>query len=322
MAVYTDVSEDELSSFLSSYNIGPLLSCKGIVEGVENSNFLLHTQNDTYILTLYEKRINEKDLPFFFGLMQHLAGKGIVCPKPIAAKDGTVVSRLAGRPAAMITFLEGVWIRKPSVSHCRSVGAVLAQLHLAGADFQMRHENSLSVNSWRSLWNMCRMGADTFFMNLSAEIDQELDKLESLWPADLPVGIIHADLFPDNIFFLGEKLSGLIDFYFACNDALAYDIAICLNAWCFEKDGSFNLTKSSAMLSGYCHERLLTSNELVFLPLLARGAAMRFFLTRLYDWFFVPENDLVIKKNPMEYLKKLRFFRQIRQVSELGISMI
>ncbi|RCL03920.1 MAG: homoserine kinase type II [Candidatus Tokpelaia sp. JSC189] len=322
MAVYTDISEYELSDFLTSYNIGSLLSCKGIAEGVENSNFLLHTQKDAYILTLYEKRVNEKDLPFFFGLMHHLAGKGIACPQPIAAKDGALVSHLAGRPAAVITFLEGMWIRKPNVAHCRSVGAVLARVHLAGEDFSMKHENSLSLSGWRTLWNACRTRANAFATDLSVEIDRELDNLEDLWPVDLPVGIIHADLFPDNVFFLGDRLSGLIDFYFACNDLLAYDIAVCLNAWCFEKDGSFNLTKGSAMLSAYCRERPLTESELAFLPLLARGAAIRFFLTRLYDWFYSPENGLVVKKDPLEYLRKLRFFGQIRQISELGLSKI
>jgi len=319
MAVYTDISEDELAAFLGSYTIGTLLSYKGIAEGVENSNFLLHTQSGTYILTLYEKRVDAKDLPFFLGLMQHLAGKGIACPQPVAARDGTLVGTLAGRPAAVITFLEGVWIRKPDVVHCRGVGAALARLHLAGEDFPIKRQNSLSVHGWRPLWSACRARADDFAANLAVEIDQELDKLENLWPADLPAGIIHADLFPDNVFFLGERLSGLIDFYFACHDAFVYDIAVCLNAWCFEKDGSFNLTKSSAMLSAYCRERLLTGNELAFLPLLARGAAMRFFLTRLYDWFYVPQNGLVVKKDPAEYLRKLRFFRQIRQVSELGL---
>jgi len=320
MAVYTDIGEDELEAFLEHYSIGALLSCKGIAEGVENSNFLLHTRMGSYILTLYEKRVNEDDLPFFLGLMQYLAEKGIACPQPVRRRDGILVGKLAGRPAAVVTFLEGVWVRKPAVIHCRSVGAALARLHLAGANFPVKRANSLSVAGWRRLWQACRAKADEFADGLAAEIDEELDFLEKTWPADLPAGIIHADLFPDNVFFLEERLSGLIDFYFACSDAFAYDLAICLNAWCFERDISFNLTKSSAMLSAYCDERLLDEREFVTLPLLARGAAMRFFLTRLYDWFYVSDGGFVVKKNPREYLWKIRFFRQIRELSELGLT--
>jgi len=321
MAVYTDISEDELESFLGSYDIGPLLSYKGIAEGVENSNFLLHTRTGSYILTLYERRVQKADLPFFLGLMRYLAEKGVACPQPVSCRNGALVGSLAGRPAAVITFLEGVWMRKPAVIHCREVGAALARLHVAGVAFSVQRANSLSVSGWRPLWQACCEKADGFADGLVAEIDEELGFLQSKWPQDLPAGIIHADLFPDNVFFLGERLSGLIDFYFACHDAFAYDLAVCLNAWCFEKDLSFNLIKSSAMLSAYCRERTFNERELAFLPLLSRGAAMRFFLTRLYDWFYIPDSGLMIKKDPREYLRKIRFFRQIRTVSELGLAI-
>lgn len=319
MAVYTDISEDELAAFLQCYTLGGLLSYRGIVEGVENSNFLLHMRTGPYILTLYEKRVNADDLPFFLGLMQHLAGKGLACPQPVRRRDGTLVGTLAGRPATVITFLEGVWMRKPAVAHCREVGAALARLHKAGADFSMKRANSLSVAGWRSLWRQCRAKADGFSTGLTAEIDKELGALARAWPDNLPAGIIHADLFPDNVFFLGERLSGLIDFYFACHDAFAYDLAVCLNAWCFEQDFSFNRTKSSALLAAYCRERCLSEQERACLPLLARGAAMRFFLTRLYDWFFLPGSSQAVKKNPREYLQKIRFFRHIGAASELGL---
>ncbi|RCL00534.1 MAG: homoserine kinase type II [Candidatus Tokpelaia sp. JSC085] len=320
MAVYTDVNENEIEDFLSYYNLAPLLSYKGIAEGVENSNFLLQVQDGFYILTLYEKRVSESDLPFFLGLMQFLAEKGITCPRPVRRQDGTFVGSLAGRPATIMTFLDGMWMRKPAVVHCRGVGKMLAKIHLASAGFPIKRQNSLSLADVRFLWNACRTRANEFSGGLKIEIDKELDFLEDMWPTNLPTGIIHADLFPDNVFFLGEQVSGLIDFYFSCSDAFAYDVAICLNAWCFEKDLSYNLTKSQALLSAYCNERFLNESELVTLPLLARGAAMRFFMTRLYDWFYIPDDRLVVKKDPREYLRKIRFFQQIRTVSELGIS--
>jgi len=319
MAVYTDINENELEAFLNAYDIGPLLSYKGIAEGVENSNFLLHSRSGSYILTLYEKRVRESELPFFLGLIQHLASHGIHCPQAVRRRDGALVGQLAGRPAALFTFLEGVWKRNPDAGHCAEVGTALARLHLAGEPFPLKRANSLSVHHWRPIWQACRARANAFSAGLTDEIDQELDVLEHSWPQELPSGIIHADLFPDNVFFLGKQLSGLIDFYFACNDAYAYDLAICLNAWCFEKDLSFNLTKSSAMLSAYSGVRALAAGEQAFLPLLARGAAMRFFLTRLYDWFYSPDGGLVVKKDPREYLRKIRFFRNIETVSELGL---
>lgn len=319
MAVYTDITEIELGAFLERYDVGELLSYKGIAEGVENSNFLLHTSTDPFILTLYEKRVNPDDLPFFLGLMQHLSEKGIQCPLPVHQKDGSVIGSLADRPAALITFLEGMWMRRPNVEHCREVGRALAGLHLAGQDFALRRANSLSVDGWRPLWNRAAERADEVEPGLAAEVEAELAVLEANWPQNLPVGVIHADLFNDNVFFLGRELSGIIDFYFACTDMLAYDLAICLNAWCFEKDGSFNLTKGRAMLSAYNAVRPLSGEELAALPMLARGSAMRFMLTRLYDWLNTPAGSLVVKKDPLEYLRKLRFHRQVASAADYGM---
>jgi homoserine kinase type II len=319
LAVYTDITEDELAAFLAEYDVGRLLSYKGIAEGVENSNFLLHLSDASYILTLYEKRVARGDLPFFLGLMEHLAEKGLSCPLPVHRRDGALLGELAGRPAAVISFLEGMWLRRPKARHCRAVGEALARMHIAGADFPLNRKNALTVDNWRPLWMMSRDRAETVARGLVEEIEAELAFLEDKWPGDLPSGVIHADLFPDNVFFLGDSLSGLIDFYFACNDLLAYDVAVCLNAWCFEKDGSFNITKGMAFLDGYDAVRRLGPAERQALPLLARGSALRFFLTRLYDWLTTPEGALVVKKDPMEYLRRLRFHRRIGSAAEYGL---
>lgn len=316
MAVYTDITETDLKHFLAQYDVGELTSYKGIAEGVENSNFLLHTTKDPLILTLYEKRVEKSDLPFFLGLMQHLSERGLSCPLPLPRRDGELLGELSGRPAALISFLEGMWLRKPEAKHCHEVGKALAGMHLAGEGFEIRRPNALSLEGWKTLWEKSAERADEVETGLEQEITAELAFLEAHWPKDLPAGVIHADLFQDNVFFLGDELSGLIDFYFACNDLLAYDVSICLNAWCFEKDGSYNVTKGSALLEGYCSVRPLSDEERDALPVLARGSALRFFLTRLYDWLTTPEGALVVKKDPLEYLKKLRFHRQISSVAE------
>lgn len=321
MAVYTDINEIELAAFLAQYDIGGLLSYKGIAEGVENSNYLLHTEKGSFILTLYEKRVNRDDLPFFLGLMQHLAQKGLDCPLPVHQKNGAIIGELAGRPAAIVTFLEGMWMRRPTVAHCHAVGEALARMHLAGQDFAIRRENALSVSGWRPLWNNAKARADEVEPGLATEAETELAFLEANWPTDLPTGVIHADLFPDNVFFLKDRLSGIIDFYFASTDLLAYDLAVCLNAWCFEKDFSFNLTKGTALLRGYTSVRPLGENEAKALPVLARGAALRFMLTRLYDWLNVPDGSFVVKKDPMEYVRRMRFHRQISSAIEYGLAL-
>jgi homoserine kinase type II len=321
MAVYTDVAAEELAEFLSRYDIGELLSYKGIAEGVENSNFLLHTGKGHFFLTLYEKRVAKDDLPFFLGLMAHLAAHGIRCPQPVATRAGDVLGTLAGRPAAIIDFLEGMWPRRPTVAHCAAIGEALARLHLVGGDFAMTRANALSVAGWRPLFDLAAARADQVQPGLRDFLSAELDHLEAGWPQDLPRGIIHADLFPDNALFLGEKLSGLIDFYFACNDLLAYDVAICLNAWCFEIDHSFNVTKARAFLGAYEKVRKLSAGERQALPLLARGAAMRFLLTRLVDWLNVPPGALVKPKDPLEYVRKLRFHQSVKGVGDYGLEM-
>src|SRR5512134_3027804 len=319
MAVYTDVSDEELEAFIGSYSIGALTSFKGIAEGVENSNYLVHTESGRYILTLYEKRVRSDDLPYFLALMQHLAARGITCPLPVRDREGRTLRTLAGRPAALITFLDGLWVRRPSIEHCAGLGEALARFHLAGRDFPMTRANSLSLPGWQALFATIGGSADGVAKGLSGVIEQELRHLEGNWPKDLPEGVIHADLFPDNVFFLADKISGLIDFYFACNDMLAYDVAVCLNDWCFETDGSYNVTKARALLEAYEAVRPLTRAELDRLPTLARGAALRFLLTRTYDLINTDANALVKTKDPNEYLRKLRFHQRVKSTREYGL---
>ncbi len=319
MAVYTEIPDAELSEYLQHYDIGELHTLKGIAEGVENSNYLLSTDAGLHILTLYEKRVDPRDLPFFLGLKDHLAAKGISCPRPVAMKSGDQLGLLAERPSAIITFLDGHSVKRPSAAHCEQVGRALALMHVAGQGFSLSRKNALGLKDWRPLFQLSSDQANTVQPGLSAFVDTELTYLEEHWPTHLPSGIIHADLFPDNVFFLKDKLSGLIDFYFACNDLLAYDIAICINAWCFETDGAFNVTKAKRLLSGYQTERPLSAEETAALPVLARGSAMRFLLTRLYDWLNVPPGALVTPKNPAEYIEKLKFHQGIQNPSEYGL---
>ncbi len=320
MAVYTDVSDDELDAFLNDYDLGEVLAFKGIAEGVENSNFLLRTERGTYILTLFEKRVNRDDLPFFLDLMAHLVQNGLNCPLPIARKDGAVLSELCGRPATIISFLDGVAVRRPRADHCRKLGEVLARFHQATQSFPSNRANDLSLDGWGAVYDRIDAeAADAAFPGLRSRMGRELDQMRKLWPTDLPSGVIHADLFTDNVFFLHDEVSGLIDFYFACTDAYAYDLVICLNAWCFEPDLAFNVTKARALVSGYQSIRQLERAEVEALPLLARGASIRFLVTRLYDWLSVPEGALVVPKNPREYATKLAFHQGVFDARFYGL---
>lgn len=319
MAVYTEVSDEALAGFLAGYDIGTPVSFKGIAEGVENSNYLLATTGGRFILTLYEKRVAAEDLPFFLGLLDHLARRGVSCPTPVHARDGSVLGTLADRPAAVVTFLDGMWPRRPKMEHCAGLGAALADLHAASADFAGHRVNALGQPAWEPLFAQSRAIADGVRPGLADFIDAELEALERGWPRDLPAGVIHADLFPDNAFFVDGTLSGIIDFYFACNDAYAYDLSICLNAWCFEPDGAFNVTKARALITAYRRRRPLSPEELEALPMLARGSAMRFLLTRLHDWLRVPPGALVTPKDPIEYLTKLRFHASVTSPAGYGL---
>lgn len=319
MAVYTEVSDEELAAFIASYGLGELLSFKGIAEGVENTNYIVHTSRGPFILTLYERRTAREDLPFFLGLMEHLAARGVSCPTPVRDNEGRNLKELAGRPAALVTFLEGFWVRRPATVHCAAVGRALAELHMGAQGFALKRANALGLAGWRPLYERFADRTDEIALDLGPLIGSELRSLEAHWPKGLPTGVIHADLFPDNVFFIGDRLSGLIDFYFACNDALAYDIAVCLNAWCFEKDLSFNITKGRALLRGYEELRPLNPAEREAMPRLARGAALRFLLTRAYDWLNTPRDALVSPKNPLEYVRRLRFHQGVRSIADYGL---
>jgi homoserine kinase type II len=319
MAVYTEVGFEELESLLAGYDIGVPLSFKGIAEGVENSNFYLQTGRGAFILTLYEKRVHPEDLPFFLGLMEHLSGMGISCPLPVRSRAGDQSFTLKGRAGAIFTFLTGVSLRKPEPAHCAAAGRALADLHEAGKDFKLTRANALGLAGWRELAEATRARADAVERNLASLIADTLTKLERDWPRHLPAGVIHADLFPDNVLFMQEKVSGLIDFYFACNDMYAYDLAVMLNSWCFEIDGAYNVTKSRALIAAYRAGRPLREAEQEALPVLMRGAALRFLLTRLYDWLNPDPNALVRPKDPREFAKRLRFHLGVKHAGEYGL---
>lgn len=318
MAVYTDVSDQQIAEFLAGYDIGNLVFYKGIAEGVENTNYILQTSQDTFILTLFEKRVKAEDLPFFLNLMAFLAEAGVPCPVPVRNRSGAFLAELADRKAAVVSFLQGVSIIRPSNTACEKVGAALARLHEAGKGFEMTRPNDFSVAGWKRAMLACGSDLDEIRPGLAEEITAEYAYLEAHWPEDLPKGVIHADLFPDNVFFLDGEITGLIDYYFACTDFFAFDIAICLNAWCFEADNSFNITKSRAFLRGYESVRNLDPAEIAALPILSRGAALRFLLTRAYDWLNPPEEALVRPKDPLEYRRKLRFHQQAATPADYG----
>ena len=328
MAVYTDVTDEALARFLENYALGELVAFRGIAEGVENSNFSLRTTAGDFILTLYERRVDPAELPWFLALMRHLSGNGVRCPLPVAGRDGEALRSLAGRPAAITTFLPGVWPRRVRPAHCRPLGEALARLHLAGAGHAPERPNGLGPHAWPALLDGSRNTGDQVLPGLVAELDVALARILPAWPINLARGHIHADLFPDNVFFLPgvspAPVSGLIDFYFACTDLLAYDLAICLNAWCFEPgvdflNMDFNVTKARLLLDGYGAVRPLGAAERAALPVLAQGAAMRFLLTRLFDWVHTPEGALVTRKDPLDYLRRLRHFLAADGPEALGL---
>ena len=321
MAVYTHVSDAALAAFLSDYALGEAVTFKGIAEGVENSNYFLETTQGKYILTLFEKRVRAEDLPFFVDLKQHLAAKHFPCPLPIAGRDGDTLRPLAGRTALIISFLPGLSPRLPSRAQCHALGAGLARLHQAAADYDGQRENSLGPLSWPRLWQGRDRQAEALRPGLSRDIIADLDRLKTLAASmqALPQGIIHADLFPDNAFFMDDKLTGVIDFYFACTGALAYDLAICLNAWAFGQDGTFNFPKAQSLILGYTSIRPLLAQEKALFPALCHGSAMRFFLTRLIDWSDTPPDAWVQPKDPLDYANRLAFHRRCESLSDYGL---
>ncbi|MBN8544452.1 MAG: homoserine kinase [Alphaproteobacteria bacterium] len=325
MAVYTQLTNETIAELVEQqYGLGKLSFAVGIAQGVENSNYLLDVigtdgVEHKYILTLYEKRVKSEELPFFIHLMKHLQAKGIPCPQPIARKDGATISEVQGKQAALVSFLNGRSRTVIKNTHVSEVGAALAKLHLAAGDFNMQRENALSLAGWKSLAASLSVKLDDITQGLDAMVRDELAYLEAHWPANLPTGIIHADLFPDNVFFEDDVLSGIIDFYFGCKDMLAYDVAIVLNAWCFENQKEFSPTKSRLLLQHYQKHRPLNDAERAAFAVLVRGAALRFLLTRSYDWIHRTQDAMVTPLDPMVYVRKLRFHQQVKDVSEYGL---
>jgi homoserine kinase type II len=309
VAVYTDITDAELEDFLAGYDLGGPVSCKGIAEGVENSNFLVETETARVFLTIFERRVQAQDLPYFLGLMQWLAQHGFPSAAPIADRQGGLIGSIRGKPAALVQFLTGMSVRRPAAEHCRQAGEGMAWLHQAAEGFAGRRVNDLGQPAWAPMFARLGAAADALKPGLADTIARDVEELARDWPSGLPAGAIHADLFPDNVFFQGGRFAAAIDFYFACDDFLAYDLGVALNAWCFEPDGSFNVTLARALLGGYERRRPLTGAERDTLPVLARGAALRFFLTRLNDWGSTPEGALVKPKDPLEYERKLAVHR-------------
>ncbi len=316
MAVYTQVDDRTLAAFLADYDVGNATSFKGIAEGVENSNYLLETTKARFILTLYEKRANPDDLPYFLDMMEHLAKHDIPAPLPIRDKTGDALRTLNGRPACLISFLSGVSVNEPSPEHSAALGAMLARMHIATRNFDQNRPNDLSLEGWKKLAQDTKARADEVAPGLAQLIADELAFLDANWPKDLPKGTVHADLFPDNVLFTGHEITGVIDFYFGCTDFLAYDIAICINAWCFDRDQQFNAQCAKRMTELYDTHRRLEGAEVAALPILCRGAALRFLLTRLYDWLNPVEGAVVKPHNPIEYLKKLKFHQSVRDAAD------
>ena len=310
MAVYTDITDAELERFLDQFDLGQALVFKGIAEGIQNSNFLLETTAGRFILTIYERGVRAEELPYFLDLLTWLAERGFPSALPVADRQGQCLASLRGKPAAIVGFLQGLSVRRPAVAHCREAGEGLAWLHQAGQGYPGRRANDLGQGAWVGLFAPLRAEAERFKPGLAEVIDNDLAALDRAWPRDLPVGTIHADLFPDNVFFRDGRFAAAIDFYFACDDLLAYDLAICLNAWCFEADGTFNVTAGRAMVAGYETRRPLSLTERAALPILAWGAAMRFFLSRLADWNMAANTGALVRpKDPMEYERKLAVHR-------------
>jgi len=319
MAIYTKLSESKLREFFSKYNLGNFINYKEIKEGIENTNYFIETEKGKFILTLYEKRVDEKDLPFFMSLMKNLFDKNFPSPQPIINKNGNYISEISGKKAAVVSFLDGSEKKNLNPDNCYEIGIQTAKLHLITKNLTGKRENKLSINSWRKIYKKIENECPKIHVKLAETIEKNLNEIENDWPQNIPSGIIHADLFPDNIFFKKEKLSGIIDFYFSCYDFYAFEIAICLNALCFEgrkENLSFNVTKAKKFIDGYSEIRKLSEEEKKSLKILCQGAAMRFLLTRVFDYLNLTKGAIVKIKDPIEYLKRLEFHNSVKSYKD------
>ena len=316
MAVYTNLNEGQIIDFLKLYDVGELISFSEITEGIENSNFHLKTSNGDFILTIFEKRVDIKDIPFFIKIMIHLNKNGYYCPKPICDKNNKFLLELAGKPTIIVNFLEGKSTQNITIENCYQVGLSMGLMHFYSKDFELQRGNSLSIKGWEKLIKNCSNTVPLSVINkfqpdLINDIQNSFDFFLKFWPNDLPKGFIHGDFFPDNVFFINDKITGVIDFYFSCTDILAYDLAIAINAWCFDGEDNFEDKKYEAIIKGYNSKRKLTNDEEFFLPLLCQAASLRFLLTRLFDWVNTPIEANVVPKNPEEYIKKHKYFKKL-----------
>ena len=319
MAVYTKLSESDLKILFSKYNLGKLINYKEIKEGIENTNYFVELEKGKFILTLYEKRVEEKDLPFFISLMRNLFDKNFPSPEPIINRNGSYISEVLKKKAAVVSFLDGCAKKNLNPNDCYQVGINTANLHLITKNLTGNRKNKLSIDSWRKIYNKVKKDCNKIHPDLTKVIEKNLDEIEKNWPKNIPSGIIHADLFPDNIFFKNDKLSGIIDFYFSCNDFYAFEIAVCLNALCFEginENLSFNVTKAKKFIDGYSSIRKLNEEEKKSLKVLCQGAAMRFLLTRVFDYLNLTEGAIVKIKDPVEYLKRLEFHDGVKNYQD------
>jgi len=310
MAVYTQVSAEAMSALLDLYDVGTLVSAKGIAEGVENSNYLVDTTESRFILTLYEKRVDSGDLPFFMALLDHLADKGLPVPRAIRDRAGRQIQQVAGRPACLIEFLPGVSASHPTPAQSRAAGAALGQMHAALADFTRERPNALGLAGWHELARRCGPDLNRISPGLGPRVSEELEWLDQNWPANLARSVIHADLFPDNVLMRGSTVTGMIDFYFACSDVRAWDVAVTHSAWCFENDGTgFHADRAESLIAGYDETFGLAPQERASFAALARGSCLRFMLTRAWDWLNTPADALVTRKDPLAFLRRLDFYR-------------
>lgn len=315
MAVYTQLGAEALAGLIAEFDVGQLISAKGIAEGVSNSNWLIETSGRTgqpmrFILTMYEFRIDLAELPYFLGLLDHLAARECPVPRTIHDRSGALYRMIGNKAVALIEYLPGVSVSQPTSGQARAVGGALAQMHQAAADYPAARTNAMNLGESRRLAAECgTAGLAAIAPDMPDLIARELDALMAAWPDDLPRSVIHADLFPDNVLMLGEQVTGLIDFYFACNDVTAYDVAVTHAAWCFSDDGRrFDPALSAALLSGYGEGRTLSPDERAALPVLARAASLRFVMSRAYDWLHTPKDALVSPKDPLAFARRLRFY--------------
>ena len=327
MAVYTKIELEDLLEILEQYSIGNLIEFSGIKEGIENTNYYIRTNKGKFILTIFENRVDDKDIPFFVNIMSHLNKKHFFSPNPIQDNNKNIINEINKKKFIIVSFLEGKWKSKTNYNDCLKLGKCIADMHIKTTDFKQTRENSLSIKGWENLIKSCKtkiteIQLNKFGKDVLCEIEDSFEYCKKNWPANLPVGLIHADIFPDNIFFHKNNISGVIDFYFSCTDIIVYEIAIAMNAWCFGENDIFDPKKASNLIVGYNSKRKLTEEEFNSLSILSQGAALRFLLTRLYDWFNTPKNILIAKKNPNEYLNKLRFFKNNKIVNKINLKNI